>query len=266
MQKTEDYYAVLRGRKIGVFSGWSGPEGAAQHVDHFVGAAYSRFETLESAQVWLKDNNGQASENEALSYTARRVVQQRSEIPLLPEIKGTLVICRIVRKSPGDLYQWIVRINRGKERETIHGEDESKYPHRMLLQAVYEGMTRAKALSNALILLEDKYLVNMFNYGVVKKWATHGWRTQKGELVKNLDIWKLIFPIYKQLNPKIELMDRDPLRSSVQNSKNRGKKRKSVKRSRTKSRLKWSPHITPRRPTNPYTSRAKVEVDRRVRL
>lgn len=56
------YYAVARGRRIGIFTAWDGIAGAASAINGFPGAIYKKFKLLEEAERWLNANNLYPSE------------------------------------------------------------------------------------------------------------------------------------------------------------------------------------------------------------
>jgi ribonuclease HI len=61
----KNYYAVRKGRKIGIFSNWSDCLAA---VKGFSGAIYKGFETEEDAQTWLNNcEGGDTCENQKLA-------------------------------------------------------------------------------------------------------------------------------------------------------------------------------------------------------
>lgn len=50
------YYAVARGRKIGIFTAWEGLNGAFNAVNSFPGAVYKKFQSLGEAEQWFETN------------------------------------------------------------------------------------------------------------------------------------------------------------------------------------------------------------------
>jgi ribonuclease HI len=47
------FYAVAIGRQTGIYTSWSGPQGAQQQVNGFQGARYKGFATYDEAKTWL---------------------------------------------------------------------------------------------------------------------------------------------------------------------------------------------------------------------
>ena len=47
-------YIVVRGRKPGIYSAWSGEQGAAKQVQGFPGALFRGFDRGEDALAWLE--------------------------------------------------------------------------------------------------------------------------------------------------------------------------------------------------------------------
>ena len=50
------YYAVIIGRKTGIFKKWDGNDGAEAQVKGFSGASHRKFRTLKDARVFLSKN------------------------------------------------------------------------------------------------------------------------------------------------------------------------------------------------------------------
>lgn len=59
------YYAVARGRRVGIFTAWDGAEGADGVVNGFPGAIYKKFKLLEEAERWLNANKNNLCPSEA---------------------------------------------------------------------------------------------------------------------------------------------------------------------------------------------------------
>ena len=55
MAKKPRFYAVTRGRKLGIFNTWEG--GARLSVERYPDAKHESFVTLELAEEWYRQNN-----------------------------------------------------------------------------------------------------------------------------------------------------------------------------------------------------------------
>ena len=55
MGKTKKHYAVARGRELGIYTDWFGPEGAEEQVRGYAGALYKGFASLTEARRWLEN-------------------------------------------------------------------------------------------------------------------------------------------------------------------------------------------------------------------
>ena len=53
----KDYYAVVKGRKPGIYKEWYGVKGAKAQVNGFSKAEYQGFNDLSDAENWLEENN-----------------------------------------------------------------------------------------------------------------------------------------------------------------------------------------------------------------
>jgi ribonuclease HI len=96
---------------------------------------------------------------------------------------------------------------------TKSGGEELTTNNCMELKAVIIGLlelTKTKYyglnLSNVEIISDSAYVVNAINQKWLAKWKKNGWKTTKGEDVKNCKLWKeliAVLNIYKTYNIKI---------------------------------------------------------------
>jgi len=54
-KKKKKYYAVVKGRKTGIYNKWYGDDGAAAQIENFSGSIYKGFNSLEDAKIWFKE-------------------------------------------------------------------------------------------------------------------------------------------------------------------------------------------------------------------
>lgn len=90
---------------------------------------------------------------------------------------------------------WAAIFSFENEFEVIKGHEELTTNNRMELKAVVESFKKAIKTKGAdeidfELFSDSAYVVNSINNKWVKKWSLNGWRTAKGERIKNEDLWK----------------------------------------------------------------------------
>ena len=85
------YYAVVNGRRPGIYSSWDGWHGAKEQVNTFPNAKHHSFATLEEAQDYMRSNGA---------------LLRAAETPLPPEWKEhhTKVVIKANKKG------WIMKV------------------------------------------------------------------------------------------------------------------------------------------------------------
>lgn len=66
---------------------------------------------------------------------------------------------------------------------------------RMELTAVISGLTLLTEPCNVTVYSDSAYVVNAFQKGWIDNWRNNGWKTSKGEPVKNPDLWQKLYEL-----------------------------------------------------------------------
>jgi ribonuclease HI len=61
--------------------------------------------------------------------------------------------------------------------------------NRMELMAIIAGLESLKESCKVSIYSDSKYIVDAVNQGWARKWEANGWRRNKKEMAKNIDLW-----------------------------------------------------------------------------
>jgi len=64
--------------------------------------------------------------------------------------------------------------------------------HRLVLYAIRDALQRLNFACKVVIHTESAYVASVFDQGWLAKWSDHGWRTSKGEEVKDSVLWSQI--------------------------------------------------------------------------
>ena len=78
----------------------------------------------------------------------------------------------------------------GENKVEISGFEKSTTNNKMELTAACEALKRLKEPCKVNLYSDSAYLVNAFLQGWLDKWIKNGWKRNKNEEVKNVELWK----------------------------------------------------------------------------
>jgi ribonuclease HI len=78
----------------------------------------------------------------------------------------------------------------GERKVEISGFEKETTNNKMELTAALEALRRLKEPCNINLYSDSAYLINAFLQGWIDKWIKNGWKRNKNEEVKNLELWK----------------------------------------------------------------------------
>lgn len=99
---------------------------------------------------------------------------------------------------------WAVVFNKNEECETLCGSEENTTNNRMELLAVIKALEKIKEekrdnklknYSSFEIYSDSAYVVNAIVKGWLYAWKLNGWRTSRGEEIKNKDLWNVLYDL-----------------------------------------------------------------------
>jgi len=90
MAKKPKFYAVVHGRKLGIFNSWEG--GARLSIDRFPEAKHQSFATLELAEEWYRQNTPTPGSNHSpvLHFSTQASGKQPTATPEQPTLDGVV--------------------------------------------------------------------------------------------------------------------------------------------------------------------------------
>ncbi|MGE6385461.1 viroplasmin family protein [Pseudomonas sp. NPDC078416] len=90
MAKKPKFYAVVHGRKIGIFNSWEG--GARLSIDRFPDARHQSFATLALAEEWYRQNTPTPGSNHSpvLHFSTQASEQQPTVVPQQSILEGVV--------------------------------------------------------------------------------------------------------------------------------------------------------------------------------
>lgn len=101
---------------------------------------------------------------------------------------------------------WAVVFNTHNDCETLSGHELETTNNRMELMAVVKACERVlsgKVRGTSFELFSDSaYVVNAINNDWLHRWQKNGWKTTRGEDIKNKDLWVRFSKVYARLGQK----------------------------------------------------------------
>lgn len=80
----------------------------------------------------------------------------------------------------------------GERKVEISGFEKETTNNKMELTAALEALKKLKEPCSVNLYSDSAYLVNAFLQGWIDKWIKNGWKRNKNEEVKNLELWKAL--------------------------------------------------------------------------
>lgn len=213
MGNPKKYYAVVRGRRPGIYGVWYGPEGAEEQVRGFAGAIYKGFATLEEAKRWQESpaagtrkgpSGKQADPAPAGGYRACGMGHRngshgkRTEsTPNAPvAASGQIVVYTdggcAGNPGPGGYGAVILA---GETRSEIAGGFRLTTNNRMELMACIAAIDTLQTPADLLLHSDSRYVVNGISKGWARKWRANGWMRTKIEAAQNSDLWSRLLDL-----------------------------------------------------------------------
>ena len=187
-------FAVKKGRLTGLFNTWAE---CGKQVLGFPGAVFKSFPTEEEARAWLSGVPESVSLFPDDAGTAKPAPHSDPPAPAAenePPVDYTVYTdgsCLRNPDGPGGYAAVIISTQDGEIRE-ITGGEPSTTNNRMELRAGIEALRALPPHSTVSFCTDSQYMKNGFTNYWLRNWKRNGWKTAKGEPVKNQDLWRAL--------------------------------------------------------------------------
>jgi ribonuclease HI len=197
----QKYYAVVVGRKPGLYDEWFGADGAEAQVKGLASAVYKSFQSRGEAEAWYREKAGHAPTNIAISradepgtdyFQLHHQALAAGKVVLYTD-GGCLV-------NPGAGGYGVVMLHNDRRKELSSGYARTTN-NRMELMACIAGLEALKQPSAAVLFSDSSYVVNGIEKGWAQRWRANGWRrseTGQSQPVKNADLWGRLLDLCDQ--------------------------------------------------------------------
>jgi ribonuclease HI len=189
------FYAVVAGRKPGIYTEWFGPNGAEMQVLKYPKPVFKGFATRQEAESFMKQGASgtirPARQKAAREPAATPCKRQQSTAPNGQVIMYTDGGCRY-NPGPGG-YGAVVR--NGHDRREYSGGYRRTTNNRMELMACIVGLQSLSQPSSVILHSDSKYVVDGISKGWARKWRANGWKRYNREPALNADLWNQLLAL-----------------------------------------------------------------------
>lgn len=201
MPEKKRYYAVVKGRRPGIYTRWTGAGGAQEQVTGYAGAKYRGFATQQEAEAFLR-TGGTASDQPGLpgvgaaSEAPRTPARRHSAPDYAPDLAaGKVVVFTDGASSgnPGPGGYGVVVVT-GENRKELSGGFRCTTNNRMELTAVIAALESLAENTPAVVYSDSRYVVDAVQKGWARRWKANGWMRPadsggKVNRAENSDLW-----------------------------------------------------------------------------
>lgn len=198
-KSTKKFYAVLKGRKPGIYDAWFGLDGAHEQVDAFPGALYRGFPSFEEACGFARDSGfpnlpdhtrSSASGRSPASCKPGDERQRASGGGILVYTDGGCII------NPGPGGYGVVLI-KGDHRKELSGGFRLTTNNRMELTACIEGLKSIRKAGGGKVTVysDSRYLVDGVTKGWAQRWKKNNWMRDAKHHAENADLWSMLLDL-----------------------------------------------------------------------
>lgn len=196
------YYAVVRGRKPGIYGQWTGEQGAQAQVDGYAKALYKGFSDLAEARRWFRDQAGA----EPTLFGIRSTLKNGTKVAQLANPKPTPAIpddslliytdgSSLGNPGPGGYGAVLISGNRRRE---LSGGFRRTTNNRMELMACIQALKALKKNKQVVLFTDSRYLMNGITKGWAIRWRRNDWMRSSTEPAENADLWAILLDLLER--------------------------------------------------------------------
>jgi ribonuclease HI len=202
----QKYYVVWKGREIGVFNDWAA---CKKHIDHFPGARYKSFKTINEAEAAFKGSPSSVS-------SGASAVKKKPGVKTYTatEIKALKIDTKIYtdggcEPNPGKAGSGLAVYRNEKISELWYGLYNPKGTNNTAeLNALFQAMVMAeeefKQNRSVAIFCDSKYSIQCITQWA-SGWEKKGWKKVGGE-IKNLNLIQEMYSLYQTVKSHIQIL------------------------------------------------------------
>ncbi len=202
--KKKHFYVVLKGRRPGIYSQWSGAGGAEEQIKGYLGAVYRGFATREEADYYLRTGGEVMPAPPPLMEAGSNTpapVEPLAPVNYQPELSAGRVVIFTDGAStgnPGPGGYGVVLLF-GDSRKELSAGFRCTTNNRMELLAVIAALRALKRPAPVVLYSDSSYVVNAVNKGWARRWRARGWMRDDTNRTENADLWAQLLDLLGQM-------------------------------------------------------------------
>lgn len=200
----KNYYAVIKGRKPGVYGQWGGADGAEAQISGFAGAKYKGFATRPEAEYYYKTGGAEMPDHlferlkpEEIAEEAAPPANWDAYKQDLAEGKTVIFTDGASTGNPGPGGYGVVMLH-GNARKELSGGFRCTTNNRMEMMAVIAALQALKRRAQVVIYSDSRYVVFAVEKGWARRWKSRGWMRDADNPAENADLWAILLDLLDQ--------------------------------------------------------------------
>lgn len=193
--KKKKFYAVVKGRRPGIYTEWFGPAGAYDQVKGFAGAVYKGFFTRSEAEHFCEDPPVRRWKKALPRKKAGPDKRPSAHVDGFSRAGEVIMYtdgCALNNPGPGGYGAVILN---GEERREISDGFKKTTNNRMELLACIQGLASLDNPCRVMLYSDSKYVVDGITKGWAKRWKKNGWMRTKTDPAINPDLWERLLEL-----------------------------------------------------------------------
>lgn len=193
------FYAVVKGKKPGIYTTWFGEKGAQIQINGFPGAVFKGFPTLEEAKAFMEAPPPKRKSKPKNPSRAKTPSSGQGPSETGRDADGDSILIYTdggALNNPGPGGYGAVIIEEDRRRE-LSGGFRLTTNNRMELTACIEALRVLRTPSRVKLFSDSKYVVDGLTKGWAERWRKNDWMRTKKDRAENADLWEKILELYE---------------------------------------------------------------------
>jgi len=208
------FYAVVQGRKPGIYTEWFGAHGAEAQIKGFAGAVYKSFTARNDAEAWINNLGVEVpAEQQSMPFipTEKKNPHEKTlgqlkqniikEAPgpraAVPGARAAIYTDGGCSRNPGPGGYGVVLLVEGQRRE-LSGGFAHTTNNRMELTACIKGLEALDGSHPVTVHSDSQYVINGIVKGWARRWKKNNWMRNANEPAENSDLWARLLDLCEQ--------------------------------------------------------------------
>jgi ribonuclease HI len=200
--KKKHFYAVVKGRRPGIYLQWGGAGGAEEQIKGYPGAVFRGFATRAEAEYFVRSGGFIPAPPQIMQIDQDHSTPAGTARPVdyHPDLAAGKVVIFTDGASTGNPgpggYGVVLLL--GEERREMSGGFRCTTNNRMELLGVISALSTLKQHIRAVIYSDSRYVVDSVEKGWARRWRARGWMRDATNPAENADLWARLLDLLDQ--------------------------------------------------------------------